>query len=61
MAEQRRELESSIQEQRQQLQAQEEELAVWKADTQRQLGMQQVQAHSAAALSVPKDSLKAKA
>ena len=42
LAEQRQDAESSSQEARRQLQAQEEELAIWKAETQRQLDVQQV-------------------
>ena len=39
---QQREMESSIQEQRQQLQAQEEDLAAWKVEAQRHVDLQQV-------------------
>lgn len=42
---QQRDMESNAQEQRQQLQVQEEDLATWKADAQRQLDMQQVHSH----------------
>ena len=42
MEKQQHDMHSSLLEQRQQLQAQEEDLATWKADAQRQLDIQQV-------------------
>lgn len=42
MEQQQKEMEGGMQEQKQQLQADQDELASWKADTQRQLDMQQV-------------------
>lgn len=42
MEQQKKEMEGSMQQQRQQMQAEQEDLASWKADAQRQLDMQQV-------------------
>ena len=46
MEQQQKEMEGSMQEQRQQLQADQDDLASWKADAQRQLDMQQVCMHT---------------
>lgn len=43
---QQKEMDGSMQEQRQQLQADQDDLASWKADIQRQLDMQQVCLHA---------------
>ena len=42
LEQQQKEMEGVMQEQRQQLQAEREDLSTWKADAQRQLDMQQV-------------------
>ena len=42
MGQQQKAVEDSMQEQKQQLQAEQEDLASWQADAQRQLDMQQV-------------------
>ena len=46
MKQQQKEMEGSMQEQRQQLQADQDDLASWKADAQHQLDMQQVCLHA---------------
>ena len=46
MEQQQKEMEGSMQEQRQQLQADQDDLASWKADAHRQLDMQQVCLHA---------------
>lgn len=46
LEQQQKEMEGVMQEQRQQLQAEQEDLSAWKADAQRQLDMQQVILHA---------------